>query len=103
FILRSALLAEDPVPATKTEAVRDENAVVDVVAERLGNTRSICKSSYISPKVFDAFRSGALAEGWRRNRARWRNASNPDERLFLWLVKQPETSTSRPKAKGVPR
>lgn len=87
-VMAARLLAEEPAPGSARAVARSENGVADIVAERLGNTRSICKNCYISPAVFEGFRSGALQEGWRRNRARWRRAGNEDERLFLWLLKQ---------------
>jgi DNA topoisomerase-1 len=33
---------------------------VDTVAERLGNTRDIARSSYISPRVIDHYMEGAV-------------------------------------------
>jgi DNA topoisomerase-1 len=43
-------------------------AAVDVAAARLGNTRDVCRSSYVHPVVADAHASGDLAEAWRRSR-----------------------------------
>ena len=40
---------------------RQVNAVVDEIAGRLMNTRSVCRNSYIHPRVFADFESGALA------------------------------------------
>jgi len=41
---------------------------VDLAAERLGNTRSVCRASYVHPAVEEGFASGALREAWRRSR-----------------------------------
>lgn len=41
---------------------------IDAAAERLGNTRAVCRSSYVHPAIPDAYRSGELAETWRRTR-----------------------------------
>jgi DNA topoisomerase IB len=41
---------------------RQINFVIDAIADRLMNTRAVCRSSYIHPKVFEDFESGALAE-----------------------------------------
>mgnify|MGYP002401323875 CR=1 FL=1 len=98
-VVAASLLACEPVPASKTAATRTENRIADLVAERLGNTRSICKQCYISPAVFDAFRQGTLQEAWRRNRARWRRTANPEERLLLWVLKQSD-SAPRSDAEG---
>jgi DNA topoisomerase-1 len=43
--------------ATKQEVVR----AVDVVARALGNTRAICRKSYVHPAVIDAYLDGTLA------------------------------------------
>jgi DNA topoisomerase-1 len=39
------------------------NAAIDLVASRLGNTRAVCRSSYIHPGVIDAFAEGRLRAG----------------------------------------
>ncbi|WP_431319867.1 DNA topoisomerase IB [Rhizobium sp. YTU87027] len=41
---------------------RQINIVVDTVAARLVNTRAVCRSSYIHPKVFESFETGKLAK-----------------------------------------
>jgi DNA topoisomerase-1 len=94
-VLAAGLLAAEPVPPSARAATRQENAAADQVAAHLGNTRSICKQCYISPAVFDAFRSGLLAEGWRRNRARWHKNGNAEESLLLWLLKQRHTELTK--------
>ncbi len=42
------------------------NAVVDQVADHLGNTRSVCRNSYLHPAVADAYLDGSLVKQWRR-------------------------------------
>ncbi|HLU53619.1 MAG TPA: DNA topoisomerase IB [Acidimicrobiia bacterium] len=45
---------------------------VDVAAERLGNTRDVCRASYLHPVVRDAFEDGRLRDAWMRSRrGRW--------------------------------
>lgn len=39
-------------------------AAIDVAAERLGNTREVCRSSYIDPRLAEVYRNGAFAEAW---------------------------------------
>ncbi|MFP3656323.1 DNA topoisomerase IB, partial [Burkholderia sp. SIMBA_052] len=41
--------------ATKRELARQLNEVIDSVAAKLVNIRSVCKSSYIHPAVFEDF------------------------------------------------
>ncbi|HEY7584739.1 MAG TPA: DNA topoisomerase IB [Acidimicrobiia bacterium] len=41
---------------------------VDAAAEALGNTRAVCRASYIHPEIPDAFSSGKLLKAWRGTR-----------------------------------
>jgi DNA topoisomerase-1 len=41
---------------------------IDQAAERLGNTRAVCRSSYVHPVIPEAYAEGALAEAWTRSR-----------------------------------
>ena len=43
-------------------------AAIDQAAAALGNTRTVCRASYIHPAVIEAYRDGALAEVWGRVR-----------------------------------
>jgi DNA topoisomerase IB len=45
-------------PGTKTSRKRQINAAVKWVAQLLGNTPAVCRSSYIDPRVWDRFLSG---------------------------------------------
>lgn len=48
------------------------HAALQSTADQLGNTLAVCRSAYVAPAVLDAYRSGELAEHWRRSRrARW--------------------------------
>lgn len=42
------------------------NAAIDQVADHLGNTRSVCRTSYVHPAVVDAYLDGTLARRWQR-------------------------------------
>lgn len=49
---------------------------VDFTAERLGNTREVCRSSYLHPGVLEAYRTGDLHEAWAHSRqGRWLSRS----------------------------
>lgn len=48
---------------TKTEAKKNVDEAVKMVAERLGNTPRICKTCYIHPAVFETYLD---ADKWRR-------------------------------------
>ena len=68
---------------------RQINLVVDDIANRLMNTRAVCRSSYIHPKVFADFESGALANlgdirlSPNANAALWMD--DDERRVLRWL------------------
>lgn len=51
-------------------------SALDCAAERLGNSREVCRSSYVHPGIADAFADGRLAQAWVRSRTGvWINRS----------------------------
>ena len=58
-VLAAALVSGCPVPRSQTELRRALNGVVKEVAEHLGNTPAVCRSSYIDPRVFDRYAGGS--------------------------------------------
>ncbi|HET7413862.1 MAG TPA: DNA topoisomerase IB [Pararhizobium sp.] len=56
-----ALAAQEPGGSKRANA-RTVNATLDSVARRLGNTRAVCRRSYVHPLVFETFGRGTLAE-----------------------------------------
>ena len=56
-------LTDLPTPGTKTQARKTLVAVYDHVAAELGNTRAVCRKSYIHPSVPRAFLQGTLPSG----------------------------------------
>lgn len=46
------------VPVSKAAGSKSIVQAVDLVAETLGNTRAVCRGSYIHPAVFDAYLAG---------------------------------------------
>jgi len=67
-VIAGEALATLPVPETDKEAKSNELIAVDMAADALGNTRSVCRSSYVHPRLFDAYRAGELQEAWKRSR-----------------------------------
>lgn len=51
------------MPETKTAINRAIVGAVDEVAAALGNTRAVCRGSYIHPAVIDAYRDGVTLSG----------------------------------------
>ena len=58
-LLAARELSATPRFASQAEAKRNIVRAVEAVARRLGNTKSVCRKSYIHPVVFDAYLSGA--------------------------------------------
>ena len=56
-----ALREMDP-PSSPTDAKRRITVCVKAVAGLLGNTPTVCRSSYVHPAVFDLYQSGRLGE-----------------------------------------
>ncbi|HVM85282.1 MAG TPA: DNA topoisomerase IB, partial [Candidatus Binatia bacterium] len=83
--LRDALDEDDPTP-TK----RRLKAAIAAVAERLGNTVTICRKCYIHPAIIDGYLSGNLAADIRRARRPVRDEPasglKPEEALTLALL-----------------
>lgn len=57
-----AALAPLNVETSESAIARQLNRAIDQVASKLGNTRSVCRSSYIHPGVLDDFRQGRLGQ-----------------------------------------
>ncbi|TIT20233.1 MAG: DNA topoisomerase IB, partial [Mesorhizobium sp.] len=56
----ASLFAQTERPESQAQQKRVMNGLIDKVAERLGNTRAICRRCYIHPQVFDAWSEGRL-------------------------------------------
>jgi DNA topoisomerase-1 len=54
------LLCAQDRPATQRDCKRCVRRAVDTVAEQLGHTAAVCRSSYIHPRVIDDFTAGRL-------------------------------------------
>ena len=68
-VTAAELLAPLPVPEDDTEAKSNEIVALDAAAERLGNTRTVCRNCYIHPHVTTAYREGDLQEAWKAARS----------------------------------
>ena len=78
----------------QAEALLDEEAraevlrrAIDLAAEALGNTRSVCRNYYIHPVVVAAFETGSFAEaveGFRPANRKW---LDDDEQVLLRVLR----------------
>jgi DNA topoisomerase-1 len=55
-------LREMEAPTSATDAKRKITSCVKAVSGLLGNTPTVCRSSYVHPRVFEAFEAGRLPE-----------------------------------------
>lgn len=84
----TALARLEPEPSIRGRKLQ-VNAVIDDVASRLMNTRAVCRASYIHPRVFDDFESGALGDlpalrlSSRAGAAAWMD--DDERRVLRWL------------------
>lgn len=65
-VLAACTLQEYSPFETQKQAKRDVVRAVEAVADRLGNTKAICRKSYIHPGLFDAYMDGSLSDGLKR-------------------------------------
>jgi len=72
----AALAPVETAPSDRAIATQ-LNEAIDRVAARLVNTRSVCRSSYIHPAVFDDFRAGKLRDVLQMK--------TKSERLLEWM------------------
>lgn len=57
---------------------------VDAAAKRLGNTRAVCRDSYVHPLVFAAAEDDLIDRYWARSRSgRWLNREESALRKLL--------------------
>lgn len=87
-----SLAAVEPA-SSQRERARQMNAIIDAAAAKLVNTRSVCRNSYIHPKVFEDFEAGTLRRllGLSKTRsARLLDWMDEDEIcVFKWLSSSP--------------
>jgi DNA topoisomerase I len=61
-VLAASALREFETFDSKTQAKKNLVAAIERVAERLGNTRSVCKKCYIHPAILDTYLDGSLVK-----------------------------------------
>jgi DNA topoisomerase-1 len=69
-LLAAVELAELGCCENERQSKRNLAAAVKRVAERLGNTPTVCRACYIHPKVLEAYERGRSVEEFRPRRAR---------------------------------
>ncbi len=69
-VLAAASLAGSEIPTSARGRDRSIRKAVETVAEELGNTPAVARSSYVDPRVFDLYRSGQVIAGSGRGTGR---------------------------------
>jgi DNA topoisomerase-1 len=63
-VLACSLLRQFEASETQTQAKKNVVAAIKSVAERLGNTPSVCRKCYVHPRVIESYMSGALVKAF---------------------------------------
>jgi DNA topoisomerase I len=92
----SALGPLEP-PASEREEREIVKAVIDEVAANLGNTPTVCRASYVHPRVLEAFPTGALQESWSKTPPRRARLTLEERRTRAFLGAR-QRSATRPAA-----
>lgn len=69
-LLAAVELAEIGAPQTDTELKKNIVKAVKKVAEQLGNTPTVCRGSYVHPKVLKSYESGVTLDEFRPRKTR---------------------------------
>lgn len=99
-VLAAVALRTTEVAPSIMQAKKNVVQAIEAVAGMLGNTRSVCRKSYIHPAVIDAYMDGSIGEiaPYRPAGAQRKMVAKlrPDELFALALV-QPSAKESRKK------
>jgi len=90
----SALGPLEP-PASEREEREIVKAVIDEVAANLGNTPTVCRASYVHPRVLEAFPTGALQESWSKTPPRRARLTLEERRTRAFLGARQRTETRK--------
>ncbi|WP_136616807.1 MULTISPECIES: DNA topoisomerase IB [Mesorhizobium] len=81
----ASLFAQTELPQSQALQKRVMNSVIDKVAERLGNTRAVCRKCYIHPQVFEAWSEGRLLDEMAQANKRKHSIDGLDDEEALVL------------------
>ena len=89
-VLCATALCELNVAESQARAKKNVLKAIEAVAGLLGNTRAVCRKSYIHPAVMDAYMDGTTVNTLRQARVRRRRtrALRPEETAVLRLLEQ---------------
>lgn len=67
-VMAAAVFNQVDLPDSETGRNRKRNEAIDQVAKQLGNTRTVCRTGYIHPRVIASWNDGALSRELDRAR-----------------------------------
>jgi DNA topoisomerase-1 len=94
----ASLLAQTERPDSKTAQKKVLNGVIDQVAERLGNTRTVCRQCYVHPSVLDTWVNGDLAREMAlasRRKHRIEGLDDEESLVLRWLRSTTDKSVQK--------
>ena len=98
-LLAAVALAERDPPESEAEAKRRIAAVMRTVGERLGNTPTVARSSYVSPAVVEQYLDGRTIDDFRPRHLRVVRARetglDPEEQAVVSLLRSWRIRRSR--------
>jgi DNA topoisomerase-1 len=90
----SALGPLDP-PSSEREEKALVKAVIEEVAADLGNTPTVCRASYVHPRVLETFPTGALHDAWSVTPPRRARLTLAERRTQALLGRQKRASAAK--------
>jgi DNA topoisomerase I len=95
-VLAATALREFELAVTKKESERNVNLAIEAVAGMLGNTRAVCRKSYVHPGIIDSYVDGTMESVFSRRKLAPKSISGlrADEVAVLALLKQLQSRDS---------
>jgi DNA topoisomerase-1 len=90
-VLAAKALAEVADFRSDTEAKRKIAVAIETVAKRLGNTKAVCRKSYIHPAILDAYMEGATIQTPMMRASRFtrsRSALSYEETAVIGIIER---------------
>ena len=89
-------LASNEFPESLTARKKIINCALDVVSKRLGNTRTVCRKSYVFPPLLDAYENGQLNKSFskmKKDNKSPKSVLHSDEKVLLSFLKNHQKQT----------
>jgi DNA topoisomerase I len=101
-VLAAQALQELHAFDTQAEAKKNVVSAIETVAERLGNTKAVCRKCYVHPEVLNAYMDGSLVSTLQQRAAAMAKSLGklqPEEAAVLALLQRRLATAKKPLAK----